>query len=351
MAIQVGRLRPVGFAKRGAVPSSVIVAGTFTSPDQWLRYLPPWAWYPTQPPLESPAHSGIREMPTRAVKGPMNLNALKSNAELEPTSVFGNLHMAAFGTDSVTGNGTTSAHAHNFHSLQEAQLPVYDFWHNDGVVQMGFAAMMCGKWDLIAEYKQIVRLEQEWTGLFYVDALALTPTQSYSALRPLPFSTVDVALAGSTVRTQRTVRLSVDNGVVADHSLRSDTNQPTRIWTEKQEVSAALEAYYEDATEYNKFLAMSSPSAPTYSDLLVTITSPETFTEGSITEALTWRYQLPRIVYRTAEKQLPSGVVLVSFEAVALPTTGSIGSGGNAYTYTDPKALVVQFVNGSATSF
>lgn len=350
MAIQVGRLRPVGFAKRGAVPSSVIVAGTFTSPTHFLRYLPPWTWYPTQPPLESPAHSGVREMPVKAVKGPMNLNALKLNAELEPTPAFGHLHMAAFGQDTVTGDGLAAPSAHNFDALESAQLPVYDFWHHDGNAQMGFAAMMAGKFDLIAEFKQILRTEMEWTGLFYVDALALSPVQSYSALRPLPFATMDITLGGSLVTGLRTARISVDNGVVADHSLRSDTNQPTRIWTEKHEVSASVEAYYEDATEYNKFLAMSSPSAPSESSLLMVSTSPETFTEGLLTQSYVWRYLMPRLVYRTAEKQLPSGVVVITLEAVALPGSSSIGSGGNAYAFTN-KSLVAQFVNGVATPF
>src|SRR5690349_23210433 len=105
MAIQIGRLRPVGFAKRGAAPTGPVLAGAFTAPTQFLRFLPPWAWYPAIPLLESPAISAAREIPIKVAKGAAVIAGLKSNVELEPTDVFGNLFTAAFGQDTVTGDG------------------------------------------------------------------------------------------------------------------------------------------------------------------------------------------------------------------------------------------------------
>jgi len=346
MANQIGRLRPVGFAKRGAVPATVINAGTFISPTQFVRFLPPHNWYPAIALLESPAISAAREIPIKAVKGAASLAGLKSNLELEPTDVFGNLFTAAWGQDTVTGDGVVSAHAHNFSGLASAQLPVYDWWHNEGDKQFGFASMMNNKFDLIMNKGETIRLEQEWAGLYYVDGLALAPATTYPTPRHLMFAQIDLSLAGLLTTAFQAGNIAIENQVVADHTLRSDTNYASRIWTEHQMVTGKLEAFFEDATEYDKFLAAASPSTPTSTSIDATITSSETFVEGALpATAFKYLLQAGKVDYRTAEVPLPAGIIKVTFTFVALPFSGTIGAGGNAFPYT-AKSLVAQFING-----
>jgi hypothetical protein len=351
MAIRIGRLRAVGFAKRGTPPTTPVNAGTFISPTQFIRFMPPHAWFPAIQLLESPAISGQRELPQKAVKGPGTIGGLKTNQELEPTDVFGHQLTAAFGQDTVTGDGIASAHAHNFECLDSAQLPTYDFWHDEGDKQWGFAAMMAHKWDLILEKAAIARQEMEWTGLYHVDALALAPVISIPAPRPLPFAVVDVTLGGALVTNLSSAHLTVENAVEADHTLRSDTNFPSRIWTTHQQVGATWEQFFEDATEYNKFLNAASPSAATPTSLLVTLTSPETFVEGALpATAFKYSFMMGSLYYLTAEVQLPAGVIKMTATARALQSSGTIGAGGNAYAYTN-RSLVGQFINGVAAAY
>jgi hypothetical protein len=349
MAIRVGRLQPVGFVKRGAAPTVPVTPGTFITPTQFPRWLPDWNWYPEITLLESPAISAVRELPVKAVKGPASLEGFKLNAELEPTDVFGNLFMAGFGSDTVTGDGIASVRAHNFEALQSAQLPTYDWWHEEGDKEFGFGGMMCSKWDLFMPAKEMVRLEEEWVGLYHVDGLALSPVLSYPAQRPLTFAQIDVTLGGVLVTNLTMAHLSVENAAVADHTLRSDTNFANRMWTEHFLATAEFDTFFEDATEYNKFLAASSPSTPTPTSLDVVVTSAETFTDGP-TQAYIYRFKIVTLDYRTAEVPLPSGVIKGKFTGVALPGSGTIGSGGNAYAFTN-RSLVARLENGVAAAY
>jgi len=348
MATQIGRLRTVGFAKRGTtIPTVPIVSGTFLPPDNFVRFLPPWAWYPAQPPLESAAISARRELPIKAVKGPGTVGPFKSNSQLEPTDVFGHLHLAGFGLDTLTGDGIADPHAHNFEVLESAVLPTYDYWHDEGDKQFGFAAMMANKFDLIMPKAEVVRLETEWIGLYYVDALALTPTVVYPAQRPLSFAQVDVSLGGTASKVVSNAQITLTNAVVADATLRSDSNFPARVWTEHALVECNWEMFFEDAVEYNKFLAYADPATPTPSSFRAKISSSETFIEGALPPTkYSFDYLIGNLVYRTAEVELPSGVIKVKFTAVGLPFSGTIGAGGNAYIFTD-RNMVAQFINGN----
>ena len=347
MAIRVGRLRTVAFAKRGTPPTSPPVG--ITAPTEYVRFLPPWGWFPSITPLESPAILAAREIPLKAVKGPATITNLKASLELEPSPAIANLLMGGFGKDTVTGGGVTEAHAHNFEALESAQLPTYDFWHDEGDLQYGFAGMMNNKTELVMTKAAICRLDQEWTGLYFVPALALTPSLTPSPQRPLPFACVDATLGGTLVTGLSMAHLTIENAVNADHTLRSDTNYPSRIWSEHQLVTATLEMFFEDAVEYNKFLASSSPSALTETSLELDVKSPETFTDGVLTP-YKFLFKIGKMVYRSIETPLPAGVVKMTAVGLALPFTGSIGAGGNSYAYTS-KSLVAQFINGITPAY
>jgi len=343
-------------AKRGAVPASLITASGFTQPTHRVRYLPPLNWNPAIHLLESPAINGARELPTKSVKGASEIVGKKLNQELEPSDVQGHLHMAAFGQDTVIGDGATvgAPHAHNFEVLQQPQLPVYDFYYPEGDKQFGFAAMMCKKWELMIAKKEVTKVDMEWDGLYFVDDLTYDPLAidlTESTVRPLPFAVTDTYLGGSLVTNLQKVNLILENSVQTDHALRSDTNQASQIWCAEAKASGSLDQYFTDKTEYDKFLAMSSPSTPTPSDLKVVLTSDETFDEGSLT-GIKYRfiYQMPLIKYRTAEIQLPQGVVLGTFTFVCEPDDGEIGESGDAYTFHN-RSLVCQFRNGVAAAY
>jgi len=350
MALNVGRLRPVGFAKRGAVPGAVIVPGTFISPTLFPRYVPPWNWNPDQPPLESPAHSAQRENPVKADKGPASLNGKKLTCELEPTDVFGNLFTAGLGLDTVTGDGTTVVHAHNFESLDQPQLPVYDFWDSGGTApagqQNGFAAMMMHALEFQMNKGLWIVLDTEWNGLYRIDDLALSPVVAYDAERPLHFAQSQFWLDDVQQDDNQVFTMRVENAVMADHVNRDDTNFPFHIWSEQQLVSGTMETILTDVAEYNKFLAAGVTTLQ-YTKMEARVTSGETFIEGGLPpEAYKFRVQVPSAFYRTGEIQYPTGVIRAVMAYGAIPATGSIGAGGNAYTWTTPRSAVVHFVNG-----
>jgi hypothetical protein len=323
------------------------------TPTNSFRFLPPWSWTPEQPPLESAGISAQAETPTKATKGQGSIQGKKSNAELEPTATFGLLHLAAFGNDTVSGDGIAAVHAHNFERMSGATPQLFDWWDNSGNGQKGFIGCAANTTDLIGVKGEFFRLEQDWTGLFPANpAPNLSPVlDCYPTIRPLMFAQPDVMIGGSTVYDVTNAKISIKNHVVADAVLRSDTNFSCDIWSEGMEVSAEIEARFISITEYNKFLALASPSTLTESELELLITSAQTFDEGALLAVpFSFRYLMPRLFYRAAEIDYPTGVVVVRFTGAGLPDTGMIGAGGNAYAFTN-RNLVAQFINGVATPF
>lgn len=348
MAIRVGRLVNVSMGKRGTtIPATP--PGALATQTHGVRFIPPWPWYPSINLLESASVNGARELPWAAVKGAATVTGFKANQEVEPTDVIGHNLNAVWGQDTLSGDGVAAAHAHNFTVLESAILPTYDWWHDEGDTQFGFAAMAANKWDWIYTKGEITRQEMEWTGLYHVPSLALSP-QTYPTQKPIPFATTDLALAGATIYDITNLKLSVENQIGVEHTIRSDTNFPSWIWTEHSLASVEFEALFTSLTEYNKYLATASTSLPTESDLTVTQTSGQTFTEGLITTNYKFLFESPRLAYRAVEVEMPTGVVRAKFTGVFLPGSGTIGSGANSFAYTN-RALVAQFINGGTVAY
>ncbi len=349
----IGRLRPAGFAKRGLiVPTVPIVAGTFIVPDQFPRYLPPWAWSLSQPPLESPAHSAQRETPVKVVTGPSSINGKKLTVEIEPTDVFGHLCLAGFGQDTVTGDGVADVSCHNFESLDAAVLPLYDVWDNGGAApagqQNGYAACMMDKWEFQMKKGEMHVVDTTWNGMFYVPDLALSPAVVYSPLRPLAWNQTEFLLDDVVQTDAQVFVATIENQVVADHVFRDDTNDPMQIWSEGQLPSTAFETILTDVAEINKFRA----NVMGFTKIEARITSAETFVEGVLPpEAYAIHVQMPRMFYRTGEVQYPTGVIRAVYTGSGEPLVGTIGSGGNAYTWTTPRSMVVHFINGVPAAY
>lgn len=351
MAITIGRLQQMGMAKRGTIPTVPITTGTFIFPTDRVRYVPPLAWDQKIGVLASEAISAQAELPTKAVKGAATLNGLKLVTEVEPSNVLGHQLMALFGTDTVRGTGGAgAAHTHNFERLDSALLPVYDFWLQKTNKQFGFAAMMANKGDIFYNKGEKLRMEVEWHGLYYVDGLAISPTGDYPTVQPGMFAQMEVKIAGSKVLNVGEMHFEINNQVVADHTLRDDTNQASFIWSEGQEVNADAAWYFEDATEYNKFLNVASLSQlDQTSSLRATFTSANTEPEQAGNMKL--EVLLPKIFYKMAEIQLPTGIVKVAAQIGTIPSTGTVGSGGGAYTNTTSRLAIAQFLNGVVTAF
>ena len=352
MGITIGRLQKFGVAKRGTtLPTVPIVAGTFTPPTQMIRFTPPLDWDPTINVLPSEAISGQRELPTKAVKGASELKGKKITSEVEPSDWLGIQLMAAFGSDTSSGDGAAAAHAHNFQSLDSPALPVYDFWMTKTNKQFGFAAMMCAKFDLNYNKGERLKFETEWDGLYYVDGLALAPTGVFPTTQPITFAQTQAWFAGAQVLNVSQAHISVVNHVVADHFLRDDTNQASMVWSEGQEVNFDAEFLFENTTEYDKFLNASSPSELETSSLELVFTSADTYTEGALTEPFMLRVLLPKTFYKKAVTTLATGVVKVKVEGGTLPLAATIGSGSNAYTSTAARLALAQYVNGSSVAY
>lgn len=355
MAVNVGRLRPIGFAKRGAVPSIPIVSGTFIPPTLFPRYIPPWNWNPEQPALESVAHDGAPEIPSKAEKGPGSLNGKKLLLELEPTDVFGNLFMAAFGTDTVTGDGTATPHAHNFERLTAAQLLTYDFWDDGGTApagkQNGFAAMMCNFLELQMTKGDFAKVDTEWNGMFKVEDLALSPVVAPPTERPLHFAQTDVYIEDVQQGDVQVFTIKMMNQIVADHVLHSSTNFPLQMWAEQQAVDFNMETILTNVVEYNKWFADGETTVQ-YRKLGAKITAGETFTEAPLGPLpYSIEIQLPQAFYRTGEIQYETGVVRAILTGGGTKATGTIGSGGNAYSWTTARSAVIQFINGVVAAY
>lgn len=350
--VLIGRLRAVGFAKRGAVPTSPIVAGTFTAPTVFPRYLPPFDWNPEAPPLESEAIDGNVAMPTQVAPGPASLNGKKINAYLQPNDAIANFMMAALGVDNITGDGVSDAHAHTFTRLQAAQLPVYDVWADGGTAplgqQMGFAGMMENALDLFWNKAELSRVETEWNGMYYVPSLALSPSVVHGGARPLSFATIEVDINQDGVELDaQVVHIKIDNKVVADHVLRGDTTYASQIWSEGMAVNLDIETILTDVEQYNVFLNQSvTPQL-----LFMKVTAQETFVEGALpAEAYKFYVSVPQYFYRTAQVTFPTGVVRAVFTGGALRGDATIGEGGNNFSLVD-EPIGIQYVNGIATPY
>jgi hypothetical protein len=350
--VTVGRLQPVGFAKRGAVPTSPIVAGTIIAPNLWPRYIPPFEWNPEAPPLESTAHDGTAELPAQIAPGPRMWNAKKLNVYLQPNHVIGNLMMAALGKDTITGDGISDPSHHNFERDQVAQLPVYDFWADGGAAPKGkqeaFTAGMCGEFDLFSGQAELHRVETAFSGLYYVGTgLAISPAAQYTGERPLAFSTTEMFVDDIAQNDIQVFHVKINNKVVAEHALYGDTTDPRHIWSEGIEVSLDVEEILTNVDEYNRFSLQST----TLGKIMARITAQETFVEGALpTTAYQFIVGIPAYYYKTGVKSFPDGVVRGVFTGGGLKGSMDLGSGATLYSLTN-RSIGIQYRNGSPTPY
>jgi len=303
----VGQLMAAGLAKE----SSLGVLQT--PPTEFLPIYPPDSLMPTITLLESTAIRALPDKIYKAMQGPGEVKGMKTKWEAEPENI-GNLLMACFGTDTLTGSAP-NGYQHKFTRAVVAQLPTYSWWIDKGAKKLQFLGCMLSKLDITAKAKEFVLVESEWVGLSYDDT-GTTQTPVYSAVEPWKFDMVDVKIDAGSIANYDNVKITFDNMVKADHAL-SGSIYPAKIYSEGFEVTVTMDLFVEDSTEYAKFLAGNVTALQfimTHSD---DITGATAGTKYKLT------IDIPTAKYSVASYPLPTGVIKINFTARGIYTVAS----------------------------
>jgi hypothetical protein len=309
MAVAIGVLRACGIAKESP-------AGTLNAtPDVYLPFIPPDGFSPAITLLESKGIRKLADQVYKVTQGPAEIKGAKLVVELEPENC-GQILMAAFGTDTKTGPTSTTVYTHTFTRIQSPLLPQYSFWFDRGNSKYHqFYGCMLSKLDIDVKAKDFVKLDQEWVGLGYDDT-GTTKTVSYSALKPLRFNDVTVSVAGSGNLNYENLKITIDNQVKADHGI-SGSLYPAKIYSEGLLVTLTADFFFDDTTEYAKYLAGTS------SAFIITMTSTETVTGASGNAKYSLTINLPVVNYQSAPLVTPSGIVKIPFVGRAVYDTAT----------------------------
>jgi hypothetical protein len=303
----VGILRTAGLAKEPSV-------GTLTTPPTtFMPYIPPDSFSPAITLLES---KGIRALPdvvVKATQGPADIKGAKAKFELEPEN-SGSLLMAAFGVDNVTGAALTG-YSHIFTRLSNAQLPTYTWWFDKGALYPQYVGCMLNKLDLDIKAKEFVSIDTEWIALSY-DSTGITHVPTYSPAKPFVFNEAVVTVDGSPAFDYDNIKISVDNMVKADHAL-AGTIYPKKIYSEGMLITMTGDLFFENTTQYNKFLAGSEAS------FNVTLTSSEDIAGATPGTKYSLNIDIPTVKYMTSPLVNPTGVLKIAFSARGIYTVAS----------------------------
>lgn len=298
----VGQLMAAGLAKESSL-------GVLQSPPtEFLPIYPPDSFMPAITLLESTAIRALPDRIYKAMQGPGEVKGMKTKWEAEPENI-GNLLMACFGADVVTG-ALSTGYTHTFKRAVVAQLPTYSWWIDKGAKQLQFLGCMLNKLDITAKTKEFVLVESEWVGLSYDDT-GTTQTPVYSAVKPWKFNMADVKIDAGSILNYDNVKVTFDNFVKADHAL-SGSIYPAKIYSEGFEVTISMDLFVENATEYAKFLAGNSTA------IQLVLTHSDNITGADPANPFKLTIDIPDAKYSVASYPLPSGIIKVSFTARAI---------------------------------
>lgn len=300
MAPYVGILRAAGLAKESSV-------GTLNStPDAYLPYIPPDTFWPEIQVLES---MGVRFAPDKVIKadqGPAMVKGAKIKIEVEPENI-GQLLMAAFGSDVVTGSALLG-YTHTFKRASVSQLPTYTWWLDKGAKFPQFTGSMLNKFDLDIKAKEYVKMDTDWTALAYDDT-GSSKSPVFSPYKAFLWHQATVAIDGVGNLNYDNLKISLDNNVTAEHAL-SGSIYTSKIWTEGMRVTVAADLYFEDVTQLNKFLA------GTTAHINVVLLSSEDIPGSSPLVKFRLALDMPIVHYTAAPLHNPTGVLKVPFAGV-----------------------------------
>jgi hypothetical protein len=239
---------------------------------------------------------------------------MKLKLEAEPENI-GHILQALFGLDTITGPANTSVYTHTFVRQNVAQLPTYSMWFDKNPLYPQFFGCMLNKADFMIKAKELLTVDTEWEGLTY-DATGVTHSPSYSAVRPFVFNQAVVNVDGSPVLNYDNLKLSIHNMVKAEHAL-SGSIYPAKIYSEGFEVDLSADLFFEDATQYNKFLADST------AHFNIALTHSDNIPASSPGTPYSLAFDIPQLVYASANLPIPTGILKVSFAGKAMFPAGS----------------------------
>ncbi len=218
---------------------------------------------------------------------------------------------------SVTSNSTTTvaAFTHTFVRTAVSQLPTYSFWLDKNPLYPQLTGCMLNKFDIEIKAKELVTLDTDWTGLSY-DATGTSKSPSYSAARPFAFNMGSISVDGSPSLDYDNLKVTINNMVKADHVIGS-SRFPGKIYSEGFEVELSADLFFEDAVQYNKFLAGTTAA------FIVTLTHTDDITGAASGVKPSLTLTLPNMVYKAANLPIPSGVLKIPFMATVMYDSSS----------------------------
>lgn len=227
-------------------------------------------------------------------------------------SLLGWTHADTVDASSQTSNSTTTVapFTHTFARQAVPQLPTYSFWFDKYPLYPQFAGCMLNKMDIEIKAKELVTLDAEWMGLAY-DATGITHTPSYNAARPFVFNQAVISIDGAPVLNYDHLKISVNNMVKADHAL-SGSIYPAKIYSEGMDVEVSAELFFEDAAQYNKFLA------GTTAHIQVVLTHADDVSGAASGTKYSLTIDIPVVVYKSANLIIPTGVLKIPFMGTAI---------------------------------
>jgi len=318
----IGELRAAGIAKE-------VTLGTFVSPARYIPYIPPGGFPISINLIESTGIRAVPDMIYKVAQGAADLKGGKIKVELEPENC-GEMLMAAFGTDTLTGS-STAGYTHTFTRLAATQLPTYSWWFDSGATFPQFAGTMCSKLDIAVKSKEFVQLDTEWTALSYV-AGGSSQSPSYSARKPFVYNQAVVQIDGTPSVNYDDLKITIDNQVKADPTLNNSI-YPQKIYSEGMKVDVSMTLFFEDTTQWAKFLAGTS------CHLNIAITSPETISGSTGPVPYSITIDIPTVNYKSAPLTNPKGVLKITFQGVGV------------YNTSGSKTLSVALVNSISASY
>lgn len=195
---------------------------------------------------------------------------------------------------------------HSFVRQQVSQLPTYTWWFDKALKFPLFAGCMADKLDLDLKAKSILEASVDWLGLVYDDSDGSSKSSAFSSLHPFVWANASVNIDGAIKLGYDNFKLSLNNNGKADHALNNSI-WPYTYYSEGFTPDASAELFFEDTTQYAKFLA------GTTAHLNITLTT----IQGGVTYQLI--IDIPNWYYKSANLYIPSnGPLKIPFTGLAV---------------------------------
>jgi hypothetical protein len=199
---------------------------------------------------------------------------------------------------------------HSFVRQSVPQLPTFSWWFDKNPLYPQFTGCMLNKLDLECKARELVTMDTEWVGLGY-DTTGIAQSPTYSRVRPFAFNMMSVTVDGSPVLNYDNFKLTINNMVKADHAL-SGSIYPAKIYSEGMQAELSGDLFFEDATQYNKFLAGTTAA------FVLMLTSADDISGAAAGQKYSLTITIPKVIYKSANFPIPTGVLKIPFIGTAM---------------------------------